>query len=122
MEQPLRLWIDSTEVHVAWENNKSVQALRDLAAKSPLRIKTSIYGGFEQVGSLGAALAHEDRRITTKPGDIMLYSGDQIVLFFGKNTWSYTPLGRITDKSEKALAALLGNGQTTLTISVEDIE
>ena len=117
MEQPLRLWIDGTEVQVAWENNASVKALRDLAAKGPLRIKTSLYGGFEQVGALGAALLHEDRRITTKPGDIMLYSGNQIVLFFGENSWSYTRLGKITGQSEQSLASLLGNDHAAITIT-----
>ncbi len=120
MEQPLRLWIDGTEVQVAWENNASVKALRDLAAKGALRIKTSLYGGFEQVGALGAALLHEDRRITTKPGDIMLYSGNQIVLFFGENTWSYTPLGKIIGQTERSLASLLGNEHATINISLED--
>ena len=117
MEQPLRLWIDGTEVQVAWEKNATVKALCDLAAKGPLHIKTSMYGGFEQVGALGAALLHEDRRITTKPGDIMLYSGDQIVLFFGENTWSYTPLGIIIGQTEQSLASLLGNDHAAITIT-----
>ena len=107
MEQSLRLLIDGTEVQVAWEKNATVKALCDLAAKGPLRIKTSLYGGFEQVGALNAALTHEDRRITTKPGDIMLYAGDQIVLFYGSNTWAYTKLGHI-DLAKDELEKLLG--------------
>ena len=122
MEQSLRLLIDGTEVQVAWEKNATVKALCDLAAKGPLHIKTSMYGGFEQVGALGAALLHEDRHITTKPGDIMLYSGNQIVLFFGENSWSYTRLGKITGQSEQALASLLGNEHATINIFLEDIK
>ncbi len=79
-----------------------------------------MYGGFEQVGSLGASLPRSDTRITTQAGDIVLYAGDQIVVFYGSNTWAYTRLGRITDLSPEELAALLGKGDVSLTLSLEE--
>ena len=77
----------------------------------------SMYGGFEQVGSLGTSLPRDDKQITTNAGDIVLYSGNQIVVFYGSNSWAYTRLGRITDKTASEMADLLGNGNVRITIS-----
>ena len=77
----------------------------------------SKYGGFEQVGSLGRQLPSDDVQTHTEAGDIVLYSGSKIVVFYGSNSWEYTRLGRITDKSGAELAELLGNEDTTVTIS-----
>ena len=79
----------------------------------------SMYGGFEQVGSIGQALPRDDAQTTTSAGDIVLYSGSQIVVFYGSNSWSYTRLGRIVDKTSEELAALLGNGDVIVTIGVQ---
>ena len=117
MQTTLQLTVGDTPVTVSWENNASVQALAELAAANPLRIGLSMYGGFEQVGALGTTLPQNDRRITASAGDLMLYSGDQIVLFYGSNTWSYTRLGKITGQTQAELTALLGNGNVTVTIS-----
>ena len=76
----------------------------------------SMYGGFEQVGSLGQALPRDDVQTTTAAGDIVLYSGSQIVVFYGSNSWAYTRLGHITDKTPEELTALLGSGDVTITI------
>ncbi len=79
----------------------------------------SMYGGFEQVGPLGADLPRDDVQTAAQAGDIVLYSGDQIVVFYGSNSWAYTRLGRITDKSASELADLLGNGGVSMTLSLE---
>ena len=112
----LAMMIDGTEVSVEWENNEAVNALRDLVSEGPLTVKMSMYGGFEQVGSLGAELPRSDVQTTTEPGDIVLYSGNQIVVFYGSNSWAYTRLGHITDKNEQELTELLGNGNVEITI------
>ena len=109
--------IGSTVVDVTWEDNASVEDLKKLAA-SDLTIKMSMYGGFEQVGSIGQAITRDDKQTTTKPGDIVLYSGDQIVMFYGSNSWSYTRLGKI-NLTEKELKDLLGNGDVTITLSLD---
>ena len=77
-----------------------------------------MYGGFEQVGSLGTRLPRDDRQTTTGSGDIVLYSGNQIVVFYGSNSWAYTRLGHISDKSAEEMKALLGNGNVTLTLEM----
>lgn len=113
-DMELVMTIDGTEVSVAWEDNESVDAIRDLADSGGLEINMSMYGGFEQVGSIGQSISRNDKKITTKAGDIVLYSGNQVVVFYGSNSWAYTRLGRITDKTEQELAEMLGNGDVVL--------
>ena len=105
------------EISVAWEDNESVSALRELVSDEPLRIEMSMYGGFEQVGPIGQSLPGNDKQITTEPGDIVLYSGNQIVVFYGSNSWSYTKLGHITDQDVGEMTELLGSGDVTITLS-----
>lgn len=115
-EAMLQMTIGETPVEVEWEDNESVEALKQLCREEPLTIQMSMYGGFEQVGSIGQSLPRNDGQTTTQAGDIVLYSGDQIVIFYGSNSWVYTRLGHITDKTDEELAELLGNGDVTITI------
>ena len=112
----MKMMIGDTYVTVEWENNESVAALRELTADSPLTVQMSMYGGFEQVGSIGQSLPRSDVQTTTSAGDIVLYSGNQLVVFYGSNSWAYTRLGHITDKTAQELTELLGNGDVTVTI------
>ena len=116
-ESSMKLFIDGQEVTVSWENNDAVRALEELTADSPLTADLSMYGGFEQVGPLGTSLPRDDRQTTTGSGDIVLYSGDQIVIFYGSNSWSYTRLGHITDRSGEEMEALLGRGDVSIEIA-----
>ena len=118
-EMMLQMTIGETLVDVEWEDNESVEALKELCQEGPLTIRMSMYGGFEQVGSIGQSLPRDDNQTTTQAGDIVLYSGDQIVVFYGSNSWAYTRLGHITDKTAQEMAELLGNGDVTITIEME---
>ncbi len=111
--------IGETPVQVVWEENESVEALKALASDAPLTVQMSMYGGYEQVGSIGQNLPRDDKQTTTKSGDIVLYSGNQMVVFYGSNSWAYTRLGHITDKNEKELKSLLGDRDITITIENE---
>ena len=115
----LRLLIGDTAVAVTWEDNESVSALCELCRSGPLTIQLSMYGGFEQVGPLGTSLPRSDSQTTTEAGDIVLYAGNQIVIFYGSNAWAYTRLGHITDRSAEDLAALLGQGDVSITLETE---
>ena len=117
MEETLHLFINDREIAVNWEDNESVKALADLVSSGPLTVQMSMYGGFEQVGSLGTTLPRNDSRITTQSGDIMLYSGNQIVIFYGSNSWAYTRLGKVADQSPAEMKTLLGSGDVTVTLS-----
>lgn len=116
MAKRFHLSINDTEVAVDWEDNESVAALAELAVPGPLSVQMSLYGGFEQVGSLGTDLPRNDSQTTTQAGDIVLYAGDQIVIFYGPNSWAYTRLGRITDRSAAEMKSLLGGGDVTVTL------
>ena len=111
-DDTFHLMIDGTEVPVTWEENASVENLKTLL---PLTVQMSMYGGFEQVGPIGQSIVKDDKQITTEPGDIVLYSGDQIVIFYGSNSWAYTKLGHI-DQSQKEMEELLGNGDVEVRI------
>ena len=113
----LTLKIDDMEVDVIWADNDSVKALKNLA-KDGLTINMSKYGGFEQVGSIGSTLPSADTRITTNPGDIVLYSSNQIVLFFDSNTWSCTKLGH-SNLSKSELTDLLGDEDVVITLNLK---
>ena len=116
----MELTVNDQTVSVLWENNESVEALRKLASENPVVVEMSKYGGFEQVGPLGTSLPKNDTDTTTRPGDIVLYSGNQIVVFYGSNTWAYTRLGKISGLSEPQLKELLGKGDVTITIQLPE--
>lgn len=111
-EEIMKLEIDENVLDVSWNNNASITALNEM---KPLTINMHLYGGFEQVGSIGKSIVSDDKEITTKPGDIVLYSSNQIVVFFGTNTWSYTKLGHI-NLSDSELNTLLNKSNVTLKI------
>ena len=117
MEKTLHLFINDREIAVNWEDNESVKALIDLASSGPLTVQMSMYGGFEQVGSLGTTLPRNDSQTTTQSGDIVLYSGNQIVIFYGSNSWAYTRLGKVADQSPAEMKTLLGSGDVTVALS-----
>lgn len=119
-KEMLRMKIGDTAVAVEWEQNESVAALTALCEEAPLSIEMAMYGGFEQVGSIGASLPRSDEQTTTAAGDVVLYAGDQIVVFYGSNSWAYTRLGHITDKSAAEMAELLGQGDVRLSLSIGD--
>ena len=113
----LLLSVGDKNLSVEWEDNESVDALKYLAG-SEMKINMAMYGGFEQVGSIGTSLPRNDSQMTTSPGDIVLYSGNQIVIFYGSNSWAYTRLGKITGLDEKELEDTFGNGDVTIGLSV----
>ncbi|MBQ7186116.1 MAG: hypothetical protein IJR91_00645 [Ruminococcus sp.] len=114
----MKLEIAGTPVTVEWEDNESTAALKELCRSAPLNIQLSMYGGFEQVGDIGSSLPRDDVQTTTASGDIVLYSGDKIVIFYGSNSWAYTRLGHVTDSSGRTMEELLGGGDVSITISL----
>lgn len=100
-------------------DNSSALAFYNLVKKNPLTVKMSDYGSFEKVGSLGTNLPRNDTKITTVPGDIILYQGNQITIYYDKNTWNFTRLGKIDGLSQKELKDVLGQGSITAVFSAE---
>lgn len=101
------------------ENNATTEELIGLLEADELVMSASNYGGFEKVCSIGKSLTRTDEKITTDPGDIMLYSGNQIVIFYDSNSWSYTPIGHI-DASIDELEDFLSGDEDEVTIRLVD--
>ena len=116
----IRLRIDDVLMSVTWQDNNATRELKKILKDKDLVINTSQYGGFEQVGSLGYSLTTNNSDITTQPGDIMLYNGNQIVIFYGSNSWSYTKLGKLTGKTESELKNILDKSGVTIRLSLKD--
>lgn len=111
------LFVNNIPVPVLWEENKSVEELFSLLKNGAITIKTERYGGFEQVGGLPQSIINDDMQMTTVTGDIVLYNGNSIVLFYGSNSWAYTKLGRIDGMSAEEIKKLLDVKETVITIS-----
>ena len=112
------LKIDNSELSVKWEDNKSVDALKKILENGDKVIDMHRYSNFEQVGNIGQTLPSDNRQMTTSPGDIVLYNGNQIVIFYGSNSWGYTKLGKITGKTENELKTILDKLNVTLRLSI----
>lgn len=117
MNKTIVFKIANTEVDVYWLDNNSVKELKKLA-KDGLTINKHMYGDFEQVGSIDSTLSSFDTRITTILGDICLYSSNQLVVFYGSNTWEYTKLGYI-NLGKTELTDLLVYEDVTITITLK---
>ena len=105
------MYIGGGRAEVALAENEATKALTGLLEGGDIVCTADDYGGFEKVGALGHSLPASNSRIDARPGDVMLYQGNQIVVFYGSNSWSYTPVGRIQGLSAAELEAFLGAGQ-----------
>lgn len=112
------LYVNENKLTVTLADNVSVKALVGLLQKGDITYTASDYGGFEKVGALGQSLPTANSQITTKVGDVVLYSGNQIVFFYGSNTWSYTRIGKINGYSDSELRSLLGEGQKSVQVKL----
>ena len=112
----MKVQVGSSTFTATLEENAAVDALIEMMQSAPVVIQMSDYSGFEKVGSLGTSLPASDSQTTTQAGDIVLYNDNQIVIFYGSNSWSYTRLGKIDDLSgwEEAL----GSGDVQVTFSI----
>ncbi len=114
----MRVQVGESTFSATLKENAAVDALIAMMGKESITVELSDYAGFEKVGSLGLNLPTSDEQITTQAGDIVLYQGNQIVMFYGSNSWNYTPLGHIDNLTgwERALGA----GNVTVTFSLEE--
>lgn len=116
MVKKMALQIGNSTFTATLENNAAVEAFVEMMSDAPVILQMSDYSGFEKVGSLGTSLPADDSQTTTYAGDIVLYNGNQIVIFYGSNSWSYTRIGKIDDLSSWEDA--LGSGDVTVTFSL----
>ncbi|MBQ1863972.1 MAG: hypothetical protein II486_09660 [Thermoguttaceae bacterium] len=112
-----RIGKDILEIQPA--DNSTAQAFMNLLAKGDVSVAMRDYGGFEKVGALGTTLPTNDEPITTELGDVILYQGNQITIYYAANTWRFTRLGKIQGVSESELKKILGKGGITAVFSLK---
>lgn len=115
-EMRMKIQVGEAVLNVRLADNDSARALTDLLAGGPLTISASNYGGFEKVCPLGTNLPSNDVQTTTQPGDVMLYAGNHIVIFHGRNDWAYTRLGWVEDIDAAELRSILSGNADTVTL------
>ena len=120
MPSEIKITVSGKTLPVRIEDNEATKALVAALREASITYEAHDYGGFEKVGALGRSLPTSDTQITTQAGDVILYSGNQIVLFYGSNTWSYTRLGKIQYESLDELKSFLkaGEGNISITLSL----
>ena len=120
MSETIKIIVSGKTLSVKIEDNEATKALVAALSEASITYEANDYGGFEKVGLLGRTLPTSDTQITTQAGDVILYSGNQIVLFYGSNTWSYTRLGKIQYESLDELKSFLkaGDGNISVTLSL----
>ena len=112
----IKIEVNNKELVVELEDNQATKELIQKLDSGNVIVNAQEYGGFEKVGSLGFSLTRDDKQIQTEAGDIVLYQGNQISLFYNSNSWSYTKLGKVTNMTVNELKEVLGNGDVTLTL------
>ena len=115
----LLITINGKTLAADFADNSSAKALADALAKSSITYQADDYGNFEKVGDLGQSFPKNDENITTEPGDIILYQGHNLCIYYAQNTWSFTRIAKIKGISKDELKEFLSEGEITVTLSVE---
>ena len=115
----LLITINGKTLTADFADNSSAKSLAEALAKSSITYQADDYGNFEKVGDLGQTFPKNDENITTEPGDIILYQGHNLCIYYAQNTWSFTRIAKIKGVSKDELKEFLGEGEITVTLSVE---
>ena len=115
----LKIEIGQENFTATLANNSSVDALKELLKDGPLTLKMSDYAGMEKGADLGVTLPQNNQQMNTTAGDIILYQGRTLVIYYDTNSWSLTPIGKINDLDEALLKETLGSGDVTVTFSLQ---
>ena len=110
--------VNNQILDVELEDNSATKELKEKLKNGDIVIEAHEYGGFEKVGILGFSLPREDINVTTTAGDIVLYQGNQISIFYNSNSWSYTKLGKIQNTSANELKNIFGNEDVKITFTL----
>lgn len=111
--------IDGRSLRATLAENSATKALTEKLVNGPVTITMNNYGGFEKVGELPWTLPSTDTQITTKAGDIMLYNSNNFVIFYGQNSWAYTPLGVLETTDPLAISNFVGTGSKQVSIYLD---
>ena len=114
----LQIEVNGEVLYAVFENNSSADAFIELLKQGSVTVAMHDYGNFEKVGDLGHTLPRNDTEITTEPGDVILYQGNQITIYYDVNTWSFTRLAKIENITQTELKEFLGDGNVSVTFSL----
>ncbi len=118
-ENVMKITVGDTIFTATLADNSSAEALKEMLMEEPLTIDMSDYGNMEKVGSIGKSLPENNEQITTEAGDIILYQGNSLVIYYDTNTWNFTRLGKINDVTQAELKEALGDGDVIVTFSID---
>ena len=118
-EKVMIMKIDGKEINVIWEDNDSVDEIKEELKNGPITVSMTMYGGNEQYGSLGRSFTSDDEDTVTESGDIVLYNDSNIVVFYGSNSWAYTRLGKISGMTDVEITSMLSSGNVMLTLELK---
>ena len=118
MVTKIAITANGTTMTATLADNSSAAALAELLEEGPLTVDMSDYAGMEKVGPIGQSLPANDEQITTGAGDIILYQGSALVIYYAPNSWSFTRLGRIDDEFVGSLRDTLGAGDVQVTLEL----
>ena len=118
MENKIVFTIGESELSATLVDNAATRALVEKLKENPVTVQMEDYGGWEKVGGLGFSLPTSNEQITAMPCEFVLYQGNQLVIFYGSNSWSYTRLGKFDNLTQDQLKDILGTGGVTVTLSV----
>lgn len=121
-EYQVKITVNEHEMTATMENNKSSMAFKKILSKGPKTISMKDYSNMEKVGMLWKGLPRNDEQITTQPGDIILYMGSSLVVYYNNNSWNFTKLGHINDVTQVELKEILGSGKVVMTFELIDSE
>lgn len=99
--------------------NSSTEALIEMLKPGPVTVNMEDYAGMEKVGPLPKSLPQNNKQMNTSAGDVILYQGNRFVIYYGTNSWSLTPLGKIEDVTSEDLRNTLGSGDVVVTLSLK---
>lgn len=115
----IRLQIGEHSLTAELAENSSAEAFRELLTQGPVTVQMSDYGNMEKVGPLPTSLPENNEQLTTSPGDLILYQGTSITLYYDTNSWSLTRLGRVQNITQQELRDILGEGDVEITFSMD---
>ena len=118
MTTKMYITIDGRTEAVTLTNNSATQALVAKLQEASVMVTLNSSGGFEIWGALGFSLPTSNEQINAQPGDIVLYNGSNICMFYGTNSWNYTLLGKIDGLSESELRTFLKAGESNISVTV----
>lgn len=116
----IKIAVNGMTLTATLKDNVSTRALVNLLKEGPLTINMNDYARMEKVGPIGTTLPQCDERLTTQPGDLILYRGQYFVIYYAQNTYSLTPLGKINNITSNELIKILGNDDVTVTLSLSE--